>query len=61
MDWSTVEVGELGAAVDHPPPVVPGLPHDVVVGQAENVQLRHGGQNIVDPLLLQLVVREIQH
>ena len=60
MDGSPVKVGQLGTAVDQPAPVVPGLSHDVVVGQAEDVELWHGGQNIVDLLLLQLVVRKIQ-
>ena len=60
MDWSTIKVSELGTAIYQPPPVVPGLSHDVVVGQAEDVELRHGGQNIVDPFLLQLVLRKVQ-
>ena len=60
MDWSTVKVSELGTAIYQPAPVVPGLSHDVVVGQTEDVELRHGGQYVVDLLLLQLVVRKIQ-
>ena len=60
MDRSPVQVSQLGTAVDQPAPVVSRLPHDVVVGQTEDVELRHGGQHVVDLLLLQLVVRKIQ-
>ena len=61
VDRSPVQVGQLAAPVDHPPPVVLGLPHDVVVGEAEHVELGHGGEDVVDALLVQLVVREIQY